>query len=790
MRTRQLGSLLPASDHVGPDRGAEALAAVAYRAVPKDDRWHTWEPRDPAHAEIAGWSVEQRRAAALRVHDDAVRSATPTQRYGWALDIVDQGVPWSRADLVWTLHRLADERGLNDGEAFRLPARIAASLSGEQLDNLAPVLEILVDELLDQRMWNPVRRDLIELFGAAIDRATGDVLPARLLHSGDAFGPAARRSLAGVLRGAGVRDALVHAAALTKPVPPGRWTETAASLAAPEAVRGLLELFAADPSYLHSDTDGLLRGLAYLLAFDPSGAATDLLVGVARAAAATPPRETGYPFAPKTATAAVLILADRDGDVPARALAQLSLTVRNKTLLTRIRWALDRLGALRGWEPGVAQELAVDDNGLDADGQCRWPHEDYTVVLEVGPDKPRLRYERDGAPVRVVRAPAPAKERLKRLTATFATERARVEALLAEERVWSLADWTDRYLRHPVTAVFARRLIWETSTDGTRWTATLPELDPEAAAGGSVRLWHPLDADAATVAEWRDRITAAGLRQPFKQAFRETYRITPAEVDAVGASSRFAGHILRYRQANALMRTRGWEASYLGTWGDGDESEATKLLGAGNWRASFLHELAGAVEPPHYDVEHCVTGTVLFVRRDGAVWAPAPLTDVPPRAFSEAMRDVDLFVGVTSIGTDDAWVERTDHRYYSYWADAGFGALTSRAEVRRDVLRRILPKLRIAGQCELGDRFLRVAGKLRGYRIHLGSGNILMEPNAAYLCIVPTRATAKIALPFDDDLVLSVILSKAMLLAADDKITDPAIQRQIDRLPAVESPST
>jgi hypothetical protein len=306
-----------------------------------------------------------------------------------------------------------------------------------------------------------------------------------------------------------------------------------------------------------------------------------------------------------------------------------------------------------------------------------------------------------------------------------------------------------------------------------------------------VRLWHPLDADPTTVAGWRDRITAAGLRQPFKQAFRETYRITPAEVDAVGASSRFAGHILRYRQANALMRTRGWEASYLGTWDDGDESEATKLLRAGTWRASFLHALAGAVEPPHYDVEHCATGTVLFVRRDGAVWAPAPLTDVPPRAFSEAMRDVDLFVGVTSIGTDDAWAERTDHRFYSYWADAGFGALTSRAEVRRDALARILPKLRIAGQCELGDRFLRVAGKLRGYRIHLGSGNILMEPNDAYLCIVPTRTRpTTVTLPFDDDPILSVILSKAMLLAADDKITDPAIQRQIDRLPAVESPST
>jgi len=34
-------------------------------------------------------------------------------------------------------------------------------------------------------------------------------------------------------------------------------------------------------------------------------------------------------------------------------------------------------------------------------------------------------------------------------------------------------------------------------------------------------------------------------------------------------------------------------------------------------------------------------------------------------------------------------------------------------------------------------------------------------------------------LPFDDDQVLSVIMSKAFMLAADDKITDRAILSQL-----------
>ncbi|MBU8861889.1 DUF4132 domain-containing protein [Micromonospora sp. WMMB482] len=78
---------------------------------------------------------------------------------------------------------------------------------------------------------------------------------------------------------------------------------------------------------------------------------------------------------------------------------------------------------------------------------------------------------------------------------------------------------------------------------------------------------------------WRERVLATGLTQPFKQAFREVYLLTLAEERTGSYSNRFAAHILRYRQANALMRARGWQAGYLGTWDGGYDSEATKLFG-------------------------------------------------------------------------------------------------------------------------------------------------------------------------------------------------------------------
>ena len=58
-----------------------------------------------------------------------------------------------------------------------------------------------------------------------------------------------------------------------------------------------------------------------------------------------------------------------------------------------------------------------------------------------------------------------------------------------------------------------------------------------------------------------------------------------------------------------------------------------------------------------------------------------------------------------------------------------------------------------------------------------------MEPNDQYLCIVPDRSSAaeSVLLPFEGDNTLSIILSKAFLLADDRKIKDATITRQINR---------
>ena len=46
-----------------------------------------------------------------------------------------------------------------------------------------------------------------------------------------------------------------------------------------------------------------------------------------------------------------------------------------------------------------------------------------------------------------------------------------------------------------------------------------------------IRLWHPIDAAEADIAAWRAGLLARQVRQPFKQAFREVYVLTPAETE-------------------------------------------------------------------------------------------------------------------------------------------------------------------------------------------------------------------------------------------------------------------
>ncbi len=160
---------------------------------------------------------------------------------------------------------------------------------------------------------------------------------------------------------------------------------------------------------------------------------------------------------------------------------------------------------------------------------------------------------------------------------------------------------------------------------------------------------------------------------------------------------------------------------------------------------------------------------------------------MPPLVLSEIMRDVDLFIGVASVGNNPQWHDGGPEGVFSdYWHGYSFGELSQTAQTRRTLLERLAPRLTIADACTVTERYLVVLGRKATYKIHLGSGNVLMEPGDRYLCIVPTSGMEagpsgrSLFLPFEGDRILAIILNKAFLLAADDKITDRTILCQIE----------
>jgi hypothetical protein len=509
----------------------------------------------------------------------------------------------------------------------------------------------------------------------------------------------------------------------------------------------------------------------------------------------------GVPFALKVSNAGVWALG-RLADPSALAhLSRLAIEIKDRSVRKQLERALadaaDRIGL-------TASELAeqlVPDHGLNPDGTRQLQVGVISGRLTLAPpgrvtltwlaaDGQQLRGLPEQTTTEHPEELRAAKAAAAELRQTVQAQRTRIEDLLAQEQTWPFERWQEYYLNHPVVGVFARQLIWTIRTDdrshssamwldGRLETADGKPLTP--AYDATVTIWHPLDAPNEEIAAWRRLVLQRRIQQPFKQAFRESYPLAPAERETGIYSTRFAAHILRYPQAYALFKARGWLGNALGTWDGGFGTVVSRHFKELGISAHFH------LDNPQPDLEH--GGLAVYAATDQLRFStdgettPLPLADVPPRLLSEAMRDLDLFVSVASIAADPEWYDRGEDRFRAYWRRISFGELTETGQVRRDLLHELIPKLKIADRCEITDRDLVVRGDLHTYRIHIGSGNVLIDPRSRYLCIVPNRnrtpTSARVFLPFHDDTTLSIIISKAVLLANDTKITDPSILRQL-----------
>ncbi|HZH33545.1 MAG TPA: DUF4132 domain-containing protein, partial [Pyrinomonadaceae bacterium] len=387
----------------------------------------------------------------------------------------------------------------------------------------------------------------------------------------------------------------------------------------------------------------------------------------------------------------------------------------------QIQKAADRLNL----SPEEVEEISVPDYGLTEVGLARETFGDFKAELVVtGTNAAEIRWTNaEGKPQKTV--PKHVRdnyaEELKELNQAvkdikkmLPAQRDRFENFYLEHKSLDFKTWRERYLEHPLIGTIARRLIWRFDETTTAIWFDGKMVDKDGCEMNffddtRVELWHPIHSATEEVLDWQEFLSANVIRQPFKQAHREIYLLTDAERNTRVYSNRFAAHIIKQHQFNALCATRGWKNA-LWIMADMEVPPASRAVKAYNLRAEFWTEPIGE----NYDTDASESGAYLYLTTDqvrfypinaaatdqaapefyddnyiaGGIrrhFEPIPLERIPPIVFSEIMRDADLFVGVCSIGNDPNWLDGGGNttRYAEYWQNYSFGDLSESAKTRR-----------------------------------------------------------------------------------------------------------
>jgi hypothetical protein len=636
----------------------------------------------------------------------------------------DDKVPWSKVSAAWqTIERLQ---------------RIRTPLADER-----KLIERLARLLSAARGRRPGDGEEIAVHIDTTD-AVGALIAADVAKGKRAAGPA----WAALLR---------HARTLAATAPSKKWSSDAAQLVAainadqfgacasdwlneagkPAAQSLVSYREVADATLLSDCSVELLKGLAWALV---AAGRADLSPALGNLAEACYKKVRNIgPRNVKAGNAAVAALAALAEPTAAAQLSRLRLRVKHPSSRATVDKALATMSQKTGIAPEDLEEMSVPTFGLDVGGQRRVEFGDCVSELHVvNSQKVDLRWSAAGGKA-CASVPAIIRKRfagdLKQLqreakdaSSMLAAQALRLERSFLSERSWPLETWRQRFLDHPLTGTLARRLIWQFEE-----TPAIPHKGRLVNATGRlvvakknavVSLWHPLRSAPAQVLAWREWLERHEVTQPFKQAHREIYLLTDAERRMKSYSNRFAGHILRQHQFAALCQQRGWDYRLQGEF-DSHNVPTLTLPALGLTAEFWVEAVENEVSPQ---------GIFLYVASDQVRFGRS-LEEVPPAVFSEVMRDIDLFVSVASVANDPTWHDGDPGgRCRTYWEHWSFGDLTETARTRKAALERLLPRLAEARRFSLSDKFLIVRGQLRTYKIHLGSGNVLMGPNDQYLC--------------------------------------------------------
>lgn len=424
---------------------------------------------------------------------------------------------------------------------------------------------------------------------------------------------------------------------------------------------------------------------------------------------------------------------------------------------------LENLARTAGFVDPQRLQWAMEAEAIaDLNGQAQTVTVDEVIVsLSItAAGEPDITVTKQGKPLKAIPAKLKKQPDIQALTARkqdITRQAARIRVSLEQAMIrgdrFTAAELV-QLAQHPVLFPMLRQLVLIGDTEsgylvenGTALRHHSQVLMPIASDG--LRIAHPHDLLMTQEWHlWQQECFASDRVQPFKQIFRELYVPTTAEQSAT-ISRRYEGHQVNPKQALALWGQRGWVAA---------PEEGVRRTFHAEGLIAEVDFLDGFYTP--LEVEGLTIAGVRFRPRDP--WQPIPLTDVPPRLFSEVMRDLDLVVSVAHQGGVDP--------------EATASTVEMRAALVRETCRLMkLPNVQIQNAHVL------IEGEVGSYSVHLGSAIAHRQPGGA-LCILPVHSQhrGRLFLPFvDPDPKTAEVVAKVLLLARDKEIQDPTILQQI-----------
>ncbi len=340
-------------------------------------------------------------------------------------------------------------------------------------------------------------------------------------------------------------------------------------------------------------------------------------------------------------------------------LAHIADTTRFDALQKHARKLVAEAAEARGLSTEELGDRTVPDVGLDADGSLTLSYgsrrfvalldetlrpvvHEVTAAGRAGAARslPRPNKADDAEAVKVAQARF---ERLKEdLEGVADRERRRLERAMVNGRAWSLADFREHVMGHPLLVHVARRLVWKaTSASGARLfriaeDRTLADVDdsvftlPEDA---SLAIAHPAR-EPALLEGWPRIFGDYEILQPFEQLGRSVDVPRPGDRESV-TLERVSGVVVPARKTLGILETRGYRRDQAGF-----VSAFLRDVRAADGRALVVTVPLA----PGFEIEilaHAGDQTTSAATLADAEGNVVPFGALDAAAFSELIRDVE-----------------------------------------------------------------------------------------------------------------------------------------------------